>query len=509
MAAEGPNGVYNGYQGHESSIGTTGASVSSQPATSTTSTVKPDALEIGWYFVEQYYTTLSKNPERIHLFYSKKSQLVTGKEAEKVVPNVGQKAISDKIKELEFKDCKVRVSNVDSQASYQNIVVQVIGEMSNNAQPHNKFVQTFVLAEQPNGYFVLNDIFRYIDLGDEEGAEEEPAVAADVTEEAQAVPEPPLPTKESHESVADEAAAKELDQKLEEITIDEKKAESAVETNGLSNDVEEEEKPVEIAAEPEVAAVEPAVEVPSEPDHSRAPSPPKEAAAVPAAESAPAKKTWASLVGAKAPASPAVPAQPSGNQTSAPKPAAAAPAPAVSASPAPETASQPSAQGNGWQTADHGKKQKTQQKADQVVLAYVKGVTEKVDARVLRSSLEKYGELKYFDVSRPKNCAFVEFATTEGYNAAAAANPHVINGENILVEERRPRAGQFGNAGAGTGAYGRGGSNTNRGRGGFQGRTGSQSGSATKDAGRSNFQSRSGNKGGNVTPKARGQAQAA
>ncbi|PHH85282.1 hypothetical protein CDD83_659 [Cordyceps sp. RAO-2017] len=30
--------------------------------------------EVGWYFVEQYYTTLSKSPEKLHLFYGKRSQ---------------------------------------------------------------------------------------------------------------------------------------------------------------------------------------------------------------------------------------------------------------------------------------------------------------------------------------------------------------------------------------------------------------------------------------------------
>jgi hypothetical protein len=65
----------------------------SQPTTASTSAAaaKPDPQEIGWYFVEQYYTTLSKNPDRIHLFYSKKSQVVIGMEAEKVVPAVGLK----------------------------------------------------------------------------------------------------------------------------------------------------------------------------------------------------------------------------------------------------------------------------------------------------------------------------------------------------------------------------------------------------------------------------------
>ena len=63
----------------------------SQSTTASTGAQKADPQEIGWYFVEQYYTTLSKSPERIHLFYNKKSQLVSGVEAEKVIPAVGAK----------------------------------------------------------------------------------------------------------------------------------------------------------------------------------------------------------------------------------------------------------------------------------------------------------------------------------------------------------------------------------------------------------------------------------
>ena len=63
----------------------------STTTSATTQQQKADPQEIGWYFVEQYYTTLSKTPEKIHLFYSKKSQLVSGVEAEKIVPSVGTK----------------------------------------------------------------------------------------------------------------------------------------------------------------------------------------------------------------------------------------------------------------------------------------------------------------------------------------------------------------------------------------------------------------------------------
>src|SRR2546423_1809253 len=55
------------------------------------------------------------------------------------------------------------LSSVDSLASLNGgIVIQVLGELSNHDAPSQKFAQTFFLAEQPTGYFVLNDIFRYI-----------------------------------------------------------------------------------------------------------------------------------------------------------------------------------------------------------------------------------------------------------------------------------------------------------------------------------------------------------
>lgn len=47
--------------------------------------------EVGWYFVEKYYTSMSRCPDKLHLFYSRRSQLVFGAEAESVPVAVGQK----------------------------------------------------------------------------------------------------------------------------------------------------------------------------------------------------------------------------------------------------------------------------------------------------------------------------------------------------------------------------------------------------------------------------------
>lgn len=82
---------------------------------SNNSSAKPDYRkdEVGWYFVEQYYTNLSKSPDKLYvsqlcqptsravrdlhfpqLFYNKASQFVSGTEAEKVSICAGQKVRS-------------------------------------------------------------------------------------------------------------------------------------------------------------------------------------------------------------------------------------------------------------------------------------------------------------------------------------------------------------------------------------------------------------------------------
>ncbi|WFD14214.1 hypothetical protein MARU1_000214 [Malassezia arunalokei] len=154
------------------------------------------ASEVGWLFVPQYYTFMNKDPSRLHCFYTKKSTMVHGTENEDVTPSVGQQAIHERVNAIGFEDTKVYVSNVDSQSSADGgIVIQVLGEMSNKGGKWRKFAQTFFLAQQPNGFYVLNDIFRYLKDDDDEKDEAH-------EDEPQADEAPPV-------SVADTPAARE------------------------------------------------------------------------------------------------------------------------------------------------------------------------------------------------------------------------------------------------------------------------------------------------------------
>ncbi|RIB05893.1 hypothetical protein C2G38_2218427 [Gigaspora rosea] len=134
---------------------------------------KINSFKVGWLFVHEYYTILNKEPWRLHCFYGRNSILIRGNEGQKVMSIVGEQEIREKIKQLNLDNCRVLVTNVDSQSSLNGgIVVQVLGEMSNgNEETSRKFAQTFFLAEQPNGYYVLNDIFRFLNEDDDVNSE--------------------------------------------------------------------------------------------------------------------------------------------------------------------------------------------------------------------------------------------------------------------------------------------------------------------------------------------------
>lgn len=168
-------------------------------------------------FFMLHSTMLHDAPERLHCFYNKKSTFVHGVEGEVITASHGQQVspfiwektlrilrpirliqeIHQKVMSLGFSDCKAYIHHIDAQTSFSGgIVLQVIGEISNNSGPWRKFTQTFFLAEQPNGYFVLNDIFRYLKEDDEEDAGDDEDVESAVGEEQ----EPEVEQAVEHES---------------------------------------------------------------------------------------------------------------------------------------------------------------------------------------------------------------------------------------------------------------------------------------------------------------------
>ncbi|ESN92364.1 hypothetical protein HELRODRAFT_115988 [Helobdella robusta] len=128
----------------------------------------PSPQIVGREFVRQYYTMLHEAPHFLHRFYSNDSSFLhesVSTPGDEQQPAIGQTEIFKKIESLNFCDCHAKIRQVDSQLSVcGSVVIQVIGELSNNSAPLRRFMQTFVLAPQsPRKFYVHNDIFRYQD----------------------------------------------------------------------------------------------------------------------------------------------------------------------------------------------------------------------------------------------------------------------------------------------------------------------------------------------------------
>ena len=299
--------------------------------------------EVGWQFVPQYYTYVNKQPNRLHCFYTKTSTFIHGTEGEDVKACFGQQVsfffflssfpvvscsrvstiqeIHNKITSIGFQDCKVFIHSVDAQSSANGgIIIQVIGEMSNHGDPWRKFVQTFFLAEQPNGYFVLNDIFRFLkeDTVEDDVSEAESAPAVSVPEPAPVdEPGPEFVVEPSPSPPPREPTPPPAPPVLEEEpaivepgppTPPPAAETQVVEPNGVHEEPEPEPEPAPVVpSEPE-----PVPEASPEPEPAPAPQPQAPPAASPTPPPAPAQqppapapapvksapKTWASLAAA-------------------------------------------------------------------------------------------------------------------------------------------------------------------------------------------------------------------
>lgn len=75
-----------------------------------------------------------------------------------------EQAINDKILSLDYKNLKAEIKTADAQESHMGgVTVLVIGYLTGMDNVRRPFAQSFFLAPQDKGYFVLNDVFRYMD----------------------------------------------------------------------------------------------------------------------------------------------------------------------------------------------------------------------------------------------------------------------------------------------------------------------------------------------------------
>ncbi|KAJ9547885.1 hypothetical protein OSB04_020428 [Centaurea solstitialis] len=182
-----------------------------------------DEKKVGNAFVQQYYHILHQSPGLVHRFYQDVSKLGRPEED-------GSMSITTT---MDIRDAQESLNG--------GVDVLVTGYLTGKDNVLRNFTQSFFLAPQDKGFFVLNDIFRYMDIANHHEGDNAPTenVVTPVTPEQ--VPEAvPVPENDIPEQVA--------------VLTEEPKAEEVVTLeNGEEPTVEEEDPVPEVVDEvPEI-----------------------------------------------------------------------------------------------------------------------------------------------------------------------------------------------------------------------------------------------------------------
>ncbi|VFR00626.1 unnamed protein product [Cuscuta campestris] len=124
---------------------------------------------VGNAFVQQYYHILHHSPELVYRFYQDGSKLGRPEEDGSMSITTTMLAINEKILSLNYADITVEIKTVDAQESFKGgVTVLVTGCLTGQDTPVRNFTQSFFLAPQDKGFFVLNDMFRYVKVSNQD-----------------------------------------------------------------------------------------------------------------------------------------------------------------------------------------------------------------------------------------------------------------------------------------------------------------------------------------------------
>nr|GMD12253.1 putative G3BP-like protein isoform X2 [Ipomoea batatas] len=127
------------------------------------------AQVVGNAFVQQYYHILHQSPELVYRFYQDISKLGRPEEDGSMSITTTMQAINDKIVSLKYSDFSAEIKSVDSQESFNGgVSVLVTGYLTGKDNMIRNFSQSFFLAPQDRGYFVLNDMLRYVEFANQD-----------------------------------------------------------------------------------------------------------------------------------------------------------------------------------------------------------------------------------------------------------------------------------------------------------------------------------------------------
>ncbi|XP_022758738.1 putative G3BP-like protein isoform X2 [Durio zibethinus] len=153
----------------------------------------PTADVVGNAFVHQYYLILHQSPALVHRFYHDSSKLGRLEENGVMSITTTMQAIDEKILSLGYGEFTAEITTVDAQDSHNGgVLVLVTGYLTGKDKVKRKFTQSFFLAPQDKGYFVLNDVFRYVDEAKHQSGSQDPVnnIEASLTPEQDPYPAP-------------------------------------------------------------------------------------------------------------------------------------------------------------------------------------------------------------------------------------------------------------------------------------------------------------------------------
>ncbi|KAJ4814804.1 hypothetical protein LUZ62_027370 [Rhynchospora pubera] len=417
----------------------------------------PTAQLIGNAFVQQYYHILHSSPDLVHRFYQETSKLGRP-EANGVMASVTTTdAINDKIMSMEV--MKAEIETVDAQESLSGgVIVLVTGHLTGRHDGvRREFTQTFFLAPQEKGYFVLNDLFRYTAA----------SVVVPVTELHD-------PSAAPHGHVAGEVLANGTavhytsehdamlhDQHVTEQAVADEGTNKEEVYNPSDNDgsvVEETQIPEVIDEVPENVLTA-SRDVPVTVSSTMLTSAPAAITTTPSTNDDAPKKSYASIVKVMKENAAAIsaPAQvPRSAPVNVPR-SAPAPKPEKQVVPAPAPSSVTDAPAFSSNATDSN----TVQELEDGHSIYVKNLPVNATPQQLEDEFKKYGAIRPGGIQVRSHkvqgfCyGFVEFEEASAIQSAVEASPVTIDGRQCFVEEKRASS----NRGGGRGRFGgRGGS---------------------------------------------------
>ncbi|KAK4338700.1 hypothetical protein RND71_043187 [Anisodus tanguticus] len=417
------------------------------------------ATQVGSYFVQQYYQVLQQQPDYVHQFYTDASSIVrvdgdSNKSANALVQ------IHSLIMSLSFSGIKIKTIN--SLESWNGgVLVVVSGSVKlKDFSGWRNFVQTFLLAPQEKGYFVLNDVFHFVN---DEGSELPQApVASQNNLDAQPTASNPLAEPPAHDYALEEEATEYVNSvhiqgndAVEEYGYAEHDHENLSEPEvEPEHDEAEADVPEETHFGEETAQVGPFEEEIAFPNNV-VEVVPESVAEEPVGE--PAKISYASILRAKGKPAPQVRIQPSYTKSETPVSEWQPPVEQSNSMP-------PAAPDTSLDRGDEGLSQEGESKS-----VYVRNLPSTVSSLDILQEFKNFGKIKQDGVFLRNRqdvgiCyAFVEFEEAQGVQNAIQASPIQLAGRQVYIEERRPISSSMsrgGRSGRGRGRGGRPGGRT-------------------------------------------------